>query len=124
MGVRSGAVTYRRQRNSAPVICDTVAHARLARFVWIRDTRESTFTGQLTWEIYGRGRERAPGFRRLSRVDWTRGKKWHGSIRRIGGNAWESSTIRYFRVQHLERPLEEIRKFLAESSSLYFSSEF
>lgn len=38
MGVRPGGVTYRRQRNNAPVICDTVAHASRHGFVDPRDT--------------------------------------------------------------------------------------
>lgn len=51
MGVRLGAVTYRRQRNSAPVICDTVAHASLA---WFADPRD---TGKYIYRLPGGGEE-------------------------------------------------------------------
>jgi len=51
MGVRPGAVTYRRQRNNAPVICDTVAHASRHDFVDPRDTGKYIYRhpGWLTW---------------------------------------------------------------------------
>lgn len=85
---------------------------------WIRGTRENTFT-DVRGGLLGRFTDTAAGessVAPLSHVDWTRGKKWDGSIRRIG-DTWRSWQ---FDERHFRARFRTVHLFVGSRNRTFF----